>query len=79
MPMTKTASATTSLGARGPDMAELARWLQVTDYDRLLLVPRAGTAAVVADGRVAGILTYGFESEEKELRLNAINGRAAPK
>lgn len=79
LPAIAHASATTSLAARGPDMNELARWLQVTEYDRLLLVPRAGTAAVHAEGRVAGILTYGLESEEKELRLTGLSGRAAPK
>ncbi len=67
------------LAARGTDFDVLAKWLQVTEYDRLLVLPRGATAAVHAQGRVAGILQYGLESEERELRLSSITGRAAPR
>lgn len=68
-----------ALGARAADLDILAKWLQVTEYDRLLVIPRGATAAVHLEGRVAGILQYGIESEERELRLSSITGRAAPR
>jgi hypothetical protein len=79
LPAIAHASSTKALDARAPDMELLAKWLQVTEYDRLLIVPRSGTAGVLAEGRIAGILEYGLESEEKELRLSGITGRVAPK
>jgi hypothetical protein len=57
----------------------LAKWLTVTPYDRLLILPRQATAAVVQGNAVAGILQYGLEAEEKELRLTSLSGRAAPR
>lgn len=68
-----------SLGARAAEFDVLSKWLQVTEYDRLLVLPRGATAAVHAGGRVAGILSYGIESEDKELRLLSLTGRAAPR
>jgi hypothetical protein len=65
------------LASREGDLALLARWLAATDYDRLLLIPRSGSAAVHAEGRVAGILQFGLESEEGELRLTSLTGRPA--
>jgi hypothetical protein len=65
------------LASREGDLALLARWLAATDYDRLLIIPRSGSAAVHADGRVAGILQFGLESEESELRLTSLSGRPA--
>ena len=51
----------------------------MTEYDRLLVLPRGATAAVYAGNRVTGILSYGVESEDKDLRLLSLTGRAAPR
>lgn len=65
------------LASREGDLDLLARWLTATDYDRLLIIPRSGTAAVHTDGRVAGILKFGLESEEAQLRLTSLAGQVA--
>jgi hypothetical protein len=77
LPPVAHAGAQRLLASRESDLDLLARWLTATEYDRLLLIPRSGSAAVHADGRVTGILQFGLESEEGELRLTSLSGRQA--
>ncbi len=79
LPSVAHAGVVKALAARPPDFDVLAKWLRVTEYDRLLIIPRQATAAVVQEGHVSGILQYGIEAEEKELRLTSLTGRAAPR
>ena len=72
-------STSADLAARAANLELLAKWLQVTDYDRLVLVCRGGIASVRAENRVAGILQFALESEEADLRLTGLSGRVAPK
>jgi hypothetical protein len=79
LPAVAQAGAGQALAGRPAEFDVLAKWLTVTPYDRLLILPRQGTAAVIGGNRVMGILQYGLEAEEKELRLTSLTGRAAPR
>ncbi|MFM8980938.1 MAG: ExbD/TolR family protein [Planctomycetia bacterium] len=79
LPAVAQAGARAALASRLPEMEQLAAELQRVPYDRLLLVPRQATAAVVGGGAVRGIVQYGLEAEERELRLVGLSGRAAPR
>jgi hypothetical protein len=79
LPTVAQKGATDRLNLRGPQLELLAKWLAATPYDRLVIMPGTSTAAVHAEGRVAGILNYELESEEHDLRLVSLRGREAPK
>lgn len=79
LPAVAQAGAAQALAGRPAEFDVLAKWLTVTPYDRLLILPRQGTAAVIGGNTVTGILQYGLEAEEKELRLTTLTGRAAPR
>ena len=49
-----------------------------TAYDRVVITPRTGTAAITgANARVVGTLTMRFEPQESELRINGLTPRRA--
>lgn len=79
LPAVAQPAARAALAARLPELEQLAAELAKVSYDRLLLVPRQATAAVVGSGAVLGIVQYGLEAEERELRLVGLSGRAAPR
>lgn len=79
LPAVAQPGARAALAGRLPELEQLAAELARTAYDRLLIVPRQGTAAVVGGGAVRGIVQYGLEAEERELRLVGLSGRAAPR
>lgn len=58
-----------ALQGRAQKFAQLGQALQQIRYDRLLMVPKEGSAAVIGGGQVLGVLRFEIESEEKELRI----------
>jgi hypothetical protein len=79
LPGVAQAGATGALAARQPEFEHLSGWLRSMAYDRLLILPRQATAAVIQGQHVIGIVQYGLEAEERELRLTSLAGRAAPR
>jgi biopolymer transport protein ExbD len=77
LPRVAHAGVAPALAARAADVDLLARWLAATPCDRLLLIVRDATASVQLPTGVVGILRYGLEPEEKDLRLNSLSPRAA--
>lgn len=71
-------SVSNRIAGRGPALEQLAREIARTPYDRVVLTPHKGTAAVYAGNRVVGVLYFGLSAEEHELRLDELTPRRAP-
>ena len=68
-----------AIAQRGEHVRNLAAWLRSRPYDRLFLLPSEGNAAVTAGGRIAGVLRFGLEPEDGQLRLNNMTPKVAPR
>ena len=75
LPAAYHAQARPGLDARGRSTQALATAIQSRSFDRLLLVARDGSAAVLRGPEVVGVLIFGFESEEQELRVHSLTPR----
>ncbi|MDA1195375.1 MAG: hypothetical protein O2894_09340 [Planctomycetota bacterium] len=67
-----------ALDARTASVELLARSLRTLRYDRVVLAPQTGTATVLADARVVGVLTVGAAAEEGTVRVRELSPRRAP-
>jgi hypothetical protein len=68
-----------ALAGRPDAVKTLAEWLRARPYDRLYLLPSEGNAAVAVDRAVGGVLRFGLESEDGQLRLNNLTPKVAPR
>lgn len=79
LPKVAEAGTLRALAGRRTDLETLSRALTSTPYDRVVLIPKSGTAAVTgANRRVVGTLTLAFVPQEHELRLQDVTARRAP-
>jgi hypothetical protein len=66
-----------AVAARAASVEALAKWLQATRFDRILLLSPEASVAVVSGGKVSGILYANLDGEARDLLILGLRARAA--
>ena len=78
LPDSAVPSTSEAIRGRATGIDAVRRAVASTAYDRVVITPRTGTAAITgANARVVGTLTMRFEPQESELRINGLTPRRA--